>query len=168
MTIARLLFIALWGLMPWTCLATDLAEKLAAEDLGRLSTFEVHDTNRMQVSRSIDQPVAIVFEPHDDESDEDGDLFPEALPSDVEFAPPRDARSVFEQSEGRPAAELKALRQAAAGAYKDPFYNNNFSYLNDPDYEGCLLGERLKQWRLPFCDCCTTLDLGTISPQVSR
>jgi hypothetical protein len=43
-----------------------------------------------------------------------------------------------------------ALQKAAATAYKDPFYNNNFSYLNDPCYSDWHLGEHLK--RMCFAD----------------
>ena len=54
----------------------------------------------------------------------------------------------------------QALKKAAAGAYRDPFFENDFKYLDDPCYDGCLLGERFKQLQLPVCRECTTLDLG--------
>jgi hypothetical protein len=54
-------------------------------------------------------------------------------------------------------AKTKALAKAAAGAYRGVFYNNDFSYLCDPCYNGCLLGESLK--RLPI-GCFTTIDFG--------
>jgi alginate export protein len=50
-----------------------------------------------------------------------------------------------------PAEKRKALAKKAAGAYKGVFYDNNFNYLCDPCYDGCLLGERLK--RNSFHDC---------------
>ncbi len=40
------------------------------------------------------------------------------------------------------AAELK---KKVATAYKDPFFLNDFSYLNNPSYTGFNLGENLKQ-----------------------
>ena len=47
------------------------------------------------------------------------------------------------------AAEKKkkeaALKDKVATAYKDPFYQNDFSYLNNPSYQGYNLGEGLKQ-----------------------
>lgn len=46
------------------------------------------------------------------------------------------------------AADLKA---AVAGAYAPLFYNNNFSYLNNPAYDSWHLGEHFKQ--MPLGDC---------------
>jgi Alginate export len=37
------------------------------------------------------------------------------------------------------------LQKKIAGAYKDPFFQNDFSYLNDPAYKDYHLGEGLKQ-----------------------
>ena len=53
--------------------------------------------------------------------------------------------------------DKKAAMKKAAGAYKGVFYANDYSYLNDPCYDGCLLGDSLK--RLSLGDC-WTLDLG--------
>lgn len=39
----------------------------------------------------------------------------------------------------------RALRNAAATAYKDPFYLNTFDYLRDPSYQGWNLGDRFKR-----------------------
>lgn len=39
----------------------------------------------------------------------------------------------------------KELAAKVGGAYKGVFYANDFSYLNDPCYKGCLLGECFKQ-----------------------
>ena len=39
----------------------------------------------------------------------------------------------------------KALKKAAATAYKDVFYNNDFDYLSDPCYNDWHLGEHLKR-----------------------
>lgn len=50
-----------------------------------------------------------------------------------------------------------ALAKAGAGAFKDPFYDNDFRYLNDPAYGGALLGDGLKQ--LPLVDD-VRVDLG--------
>ncbi len=38
----------------------------------------------------------------------------------------------------------EALKKKIGTAYKDPFYLNDFSYLNDPNYNGFQLGEGLK------------------------
>lgn len=43
------------------------------------------------------------------------------------------------------AEKMKALKKAAASAYKPLFFDNNFDYLCDPCYDGCLLGEDLKR-----------------------
>lgn len=45
------------------------------------------------------------------------------------------------------AAKKKAeeLKKKVAGAYKDPFFLNDFSYLGNPNYKGFNLGEGLKQ-----------------------
>jgi hypothetical protein len=49
------------------------------------------------------------------------------------------------------------LKKKVGGAYKDPFYLNDFTYLGNPDYKGFNLGEGLKQ--LPIGDC-GKLDIG--------
>lgn len=48
---------------------------------------------------------------------------------------------------GSQAQKKKAdeLKKKVLGAYKDPFYLNDFSYVNDPNYRGTNLGEGLKQ-----------------------
>jgi hypothetical protein len=59
-----------------------------------------------------------------------------------------------------PACQAKKaadLKKAVAGAYANPFYNNNFSYLNNPAYDDCHFGENLKQ--IPIGDC-WLVDLG--------
>ena len=58
------------------------------------------------------------------------------------------------------AAEKKKkedLKKKVATAYKDPFYQNDFSYLSNPDYKGYNLGEGIKQ--LPVGDV-GKLDVG--------
>jgi hypothetical protein len=54
-------------------------------------------------------------------------------------------------------AKAAALKKAVAGAYKPLFYDNNFSYLCDPDYCDWHLGEHFKQ--VPIGDC-WLLDMG--------
>ena len=49
-----------------------------------------------------------------------------------------------------PAAKPKDFDKAATAAYKGLFYDNDFSYLDDPAYCGWHLGESFK--RLHFCD----------------
>ena len=56
-----------------------------------------------------------------------------------------------------PAERREALAKRAAGAYKGVFYDNDFDYLSDPCYDGCLLGEALKRNR---CSDCWSLDIG--------
>lgn len=84
----------------------------------------------------------------------DSDLFP-TLPEDEGKAEP------MEPVAGKDSAAAQAkLKKAAAGAYKDPFYDNDFSYLENPAYEGSLLGERFKHWSIPLGRKASTLDLG--------
>jgi alginate export protein len=47
-----------------------------------------------------------------------------------------------------------------ATSHKMLFYNNDFSYLNDPCYNGCCLGDRMKQRSLGACGQWGTLDFG--------
>jgi hypothetical protein len=51
--------------------------------------------------------------------------------------------------------EKKAkLKKAAASAFKPMFYDNAFSYLSDPNYDGYFLGEGIKQIKcLEYCGC---------------
>ena len=59
-----------------------------------------------------------------------------------------------------PACQAKKaadLKKAVAGAYANPFYNNNFAYLNNPAYDDWHIGEHFKQ--VPIGDC-WMLDLG--------
>ncbi|MEQ1828821.1 MAG: alginate export family protein [Pirellula sp.] len=72
---------------------------------------------------------------------------------------PNDACSV-DDGKKKAAAEKKKkeeLKKKVGGAYKDPFYLNDFSYLKNPAYTGYNLGEGLKQ--LPVGDC-GNLDIG--------
>lgn len=53
-----------------------------------------------------------------------------------------------EAAKKKAAAEKKKkeeLKKKVATAYKDPFYQNDFSYLSNPNYQGSHLGEGLKQ-----------------------
>jgi len=52
----------------------------------------------------------------------------------------------------------KATKPTCAGAHKGVFYANDFSYLKDPNYDGCCLGDNLKL--MPFGHCGSTLDIG--------
>ncbi len=52
---------------------------------------------------------------------------------------------------------LQQLNKKAAGAYKNPFYKNDFSYLLDPHYQDRHLGEGLKRLSTPLGG---VLDLG--------
>ncbi len=53
--------------------------------------------------------------------------------------------------------QKKAAKAKAAGAYKGVFYANDFSYLNDPCYQGCNFGDMLKRMNV---GCCGKLDIG--------
>ena len=61
-------------------------------------------------------------------------------------APP--AACDFAQCQPAPAPDLK---KAIAGAYKPLFYDNNFSYIDDPGYDACYFGDCLKQ--VPIGQC---------------
>lgn len=49
------------------------------------------------------------------------------------------------------------LKKAVASAYAPLFYNNNFSYINNPAYDDWYPGDHFKQ--VPICDC-WMLDMG--------
>ena len=71
-----------------------------------------------------------------------------------------DAAKEAEAAKKKAAAEKKKkeeLKKKVATAYKDPFYQNDFSYLKNPNYNGYNLGEGLKQ--LPIGDG-GNLDIG--------
>ena len=94
----------------------------------------------------------LAYQPTDEGVSQDRDLFPELPGGDQQSEAPGPQESTQQKQTD--------LRKAAAGAYEDPFYDNNFGCLSDPLYDGWLLGERFKQLRCPLCDECTTLDLG--------
>lgn len=75
--------------------------------------------------------------------------------SNIEYA-----ESASMEMSGAPCCDPKKvaeLNKKAASAYKPLYYDNNFTYLCDPCYDGCLLGEDLK--RLCVGDC-GVLDIG--------
>lgn len=94
----------------------------------------------------------LTSQPKEEGASQEQDLLPGLPPSPESASPSANSH--------RSGEKRQALSKAAAGAYRDPFYDNDFNYLNDPCYDGCLLGERFKQLHLPCCDECTTLDLG--------
>lgn len=49
------------------------------------------------------------------------------------------------------AAAAADLKKAVAGAYKPLFYDNNFSYINNPAYDQCFIGDELKQMHWGDC-----------------
>ncbi|MGV3483277.1 MAG: alginate export family protein [Planctomycetaceae bacterium] len=55
------------------------------------------------------------------------------------------------------AKKKKALAAKVRDSYKGVFYANDYSYLNDPCYDDCMLGDGLKQLSVP---CDGKLDLG--------
>ena len=56
--------------------------------------------------------------------------------------------------------KAKAKPNPCAGSHKPLFYDNDFSYLNDPCYKGSCLGDALKQNPLGACGQFGTLDIG--------
>ncbi|MEK6234659.1 MAG: hypothetical protein N2C14_08100, partial [Planctomycetales bacterium] len=56
-----------------------------------------------------------------------------------------------------PCGKKKAKGSPCAKSHKGLFYANDFSYLNDPNYCGCCLGDSLKQLQV---GCDGKLDLG--------
>jgi Alginate export len=68
-------------------------------------------------------------------------------------SPPVDPSKLAEEARKK----KEALQKKMAGAYKPLFFDNDFSYLNDPAYEDSHWGEELKQ--LEIGDC-WTLDIG--------
>ncbi len=57
--------------------------------------------------------------------------------------PPKDPQAAAKQAEAQK-KQADELKKKVAGAYKDPFYLNDFTYLNDPKYRGNEIGENLK------------------------
>jgi len=55
------------------------------------------------------------------------------------------------------AKKKAALKKAVAGAYKPVFYDNDFSYINNPAYDQCFFGDNLKQLHVGDC---WTVDIG--------
>jgi len=92
-----------------------------------------------------------------DPNDPDGgDDVDEYDPGDPDDTPPEDsgdspAPSGAAEPEGCDPKKIEAAQKAAAAAYKGLFYDNDFSYLDDPCYRGRLLGDRFKQ--LHYGDC---------------
>lgn len=132
--------------------------RCAADDF--LSPSSRQTSSRFSVDSASDDEVVpregtllLTAQPLDEGVSQDQDLFPGLPPS------PQPAQRGAGDG-GSASEKVQALNKAAAGAYRDPFYDNDFSYLSDPYYQGCLLGERFKQLRFPLCDKCATLDLG--------
>ena len=84
---------------------------------------------------------------------------PQEMPAPIVDGSPTTGNSVIDAAKDAEAAKKKAaaekkkkadLKKKVATAYRDPFYLNDFSYLNNPNYNGSNLGEGLKQ--LPVGD----------------
>ncbi|MCU0707955.1 MAG: alginate export family protein [Pirellula sp.] len=67
----------------------------------------------------------------------------DSIPSADAPTPPEAEAEKKKKEEAKKKAE--ALKKKVAGAYKDPFFLNDFSYLKDPNYNDWHLGESLKQ-----------------------
>lgn len=72
----------------------------------------------------------------------------------VDYAPEAPLAPVAANAEAQKKAaaakkkKAEELKKKVAGAYKDPFYLNDFSYLKDPNYKGSEVGEGLKGMRV--------------------
>lgn len=66
-------------------------------------------------------------------------------PVEAPAAPPESAAEAAKKQKEK----QTALNKKAASAYKGLFFENDFSYLCDPEYSGFLLGERMKKRCLP-------------------
>ena len=56
--------------------------------------------------------------------------------------------------------EAAAKADPCATSHKGVFYANDFSYLNDPEYHGCCLGDALKLMPVDPCGYWGTVDIG--------
>src|SRR5262249_20388236 len=96
--------------------------------------------------------------------DEEHEEFPVSTNAEMAAADaPTPGCNFAECQKKKAAADLKkkqaALKKAVATAYKPLFYDNNFSYINNPLYNDWYPGDRLKQIPLPI-GCDSTLDIG--------
>lgn len=57
------------------------------------------------------------------------------------------------KEEAKKPAPKKDEKPTCKGSHKPLFYLNDFSYLNNPKYDGCCLGDRFKQIKLGGCGC---------------
>ncbi len=151
----RLVLVALFALS--ADLSAGLVQRCRADELLLLSSRRtgedlLSEPLPPEVERAGNR-ILLAAQPPGEGVGQDQDLFPGAP-----LAPLAEARAADDGA--CTPQKAAALGKAAAGAYRDPFYDNNFEYLNDPCYDGCLLGERFKQWRCPLGRQCTTLDLG--------
>ncbi len=116
--------------------------------------------NAIQSSIDATAPILLAVQASEQGVDPEEDIFPE-LPGFS--APPgaADKSAAAGKDDGTCTPEKrKALKKAAAKAYRDPFYDNDFSYLDDPCYDGHLLGERFKDLDYEWGNHKSTLDVG--------
>ncbi len=74
----------------------------------------------------------------------------EAAPAAV-AADPATAAEAEKKAAAAKKKKAEELKKKVATAYKDPFYMNDFSYLKDPNYKGCEIGEGLKSMPVGPC-----------------
>ena len=78
------------------------------------------------------------------------DSMPQApVPLYQPLPPVVDADNKEKEAAAKQKKKLDALRKKAAGSHKPVFFKNDFSYLCDPQWQGCLLGDGLKKQCLP-------------------
>ncbi len=94
----------------------------------------------------------------------------DGLPPVVSAKDNADAEDAEKKKKEKKEKKQADLKKSAAGAFKPLFYDNDFGYLNDPEYRGHNLGDRLKQIELfpgrrshqpnRFASGGSTLDIG--------
>lgn len=85
---------------------------------------------------------------NDGETDTDADANPDSSTPDGKASPEKDS------------AKKKPPTNPCATSHKPLFYLNDFSYLDNPDYNGDCLGDCWKLMPAPGCDGSGTLDVG--------
>jgi hypothetical protein len=75
----------------------------------------------------------------------------ETLPTAVKEEAKEDSQAIAEKKK-----KEEELKKKVAGAFKPLFFDNDYSYLKDPDYKDSLIGDSLKAKKA----CVGTLDIG--------
>jgi hypothetical protein len=117
---------------------------------------------RVEASDPVDSPVPLVRRPAFKVTDSDVDPATASstanvtvtLSADIVMSPAEPALTPEEETALQEKRE--ALQKKVKGAYKGVFYDNDFTYINDPLYDDHFLGDSLKQMKLG----CGVLDIG--------